>query len=71
MSVEQEQAGEGDKLRDGPCAKPYLELEACAADKNVKSHKVRILDMVPTMLYYDLAINIWVLRTILHFYFVS
>ena len=29
-----------DKLRDGPCAKPYLDLEDCAADKNVRSHRV-------------------------------
>ena len=31
---------ESDKLRDGPCAKPYLDLEDCAADKNVRSHRV-------------------------------
>ncbi len=29
-----------DKLRDGPCANPYLDLEECAADKNVGSHRV-------------------------------
>ena len=30
------------KLRDGPCAKQYLDLEACAVEKkeNVKSHRV-------------------------------
>ena len=39
-------AGEGDKLRDGPCAEPYLALEACAADKNVKSHRVSELGRV-------------------------
>ena len=32
-----------DKLRDGPCANPYLDLEECAADKNVRSHRVRIV----------------------------
>jgi hypothetical protein len=29
-----------DKLRDGPCAKPYFDLEDCAADKIVRSHRV-------------------------------
>jgi hypothetical protein len=29
-----------DKLRDGPCAKPYFDLEECAADKSVRSHRV-------------------------------
>ena len=29
-----------DKLRDGPCAKSYHDLEDCAADKNVRSHRV-------------------------------
>ena len=35
------EGGGPDKLRDGPCSKPYSDLEACAADKKVRSHKVR------------------------------
>ena len=46
-----EAVGEGDKLRDGPCAEPYLALEACAADKNVKSHRVSELGRV---VYYSM-----------------
>eukprot|EP00585_Thalassiosira_rotula_P012592 CAMPEP_0196130156 /NCGR_PEP_ID=MMETSP0910-20130528/627_1 /TAXON_ID=49265 /ORGANISM="Thalassiosira rotula, Strain GSO102" /LENGTH=101 /DNA_ID=CAMNT_0041389405 /DNA_START=27 /DNA_END=332 /DNA_ORIENTATION=- len=30
------------KLRDGPCATPYSILEACAATKNVKSHREKM-----------------------------
>lgn len=37
-----ERTEEGDKLRDGPCTKPYMDLESCAADKDVKSHRVRV-----------------------------
>ncbi|KAL7549868.1 hypothetical protein ACHAWF_013126 [Thalassiosira exigua] len=33
----------GDKLRNGPCAKPYFELEACAADKSAKSHREKMV----------------------------
>ncbi|KAL9182050.1 hypothetical protein ACHAXT_012393 [Thalassiosira profunda] len=36
-------ADDGDKLRDGPCAEPYSALEACAAEKTVKSHREKML----------------------------
>jgi len=29
-----------DKLREGPCSKQYLDMEACAIEKNVRSPKV-------------------------------
>lgn len=43
MNAEQVNSG-GDKLRDGPCAKPYLDLETCAFEKkkDVRSHRVSL-----------------------------
>ena len=35
-----ERIDNGDKLRHGPCAKQYIDLEDCAADKKVRSHAV-------------------------------
>ncbi len=35
-----ERTDSGDKLRHGPCAKQYNDLEDCAADKKVRSHGV-------------------------------
>ena len=35
-----DRAESGDKLRHGPCAKQYVDLEDCAADKKVRSHGV-------------------------------
>lgn len=35
-----EKVNNGDKLRDGPCAKQYIDLENCAADKKARSHGV-------------------------------
>ena len=44
MNAEQVNSG-GDKLRDGPCSKPYLDLETCAFEKkkDVRSHRVSCL----------------------------
>jgi hypothetical protein len=35
-----ERANIVDKLQHGPCAKQYIDLEDCAADKKVRSHGV-------------------------------
>jgi hypothetical protein len=37
-----DRADSGDKLRHGPCAKQYVDLEDCAADKKVRSHGVSL-----------------------------
>ena len=43
MNADQVNSG-GDKLRDGPCSKPYLDLETCAFEKkkDVRSHRVSL-----------------------------
>jgi hypothetical protein len=42
MAAEQ-QKDNSNKLRDGPCAEHYFELEKCAAEKNItSSHMVSL-----------------------------
>lgn len=46
------------KLLDGPCSSSYIDLELCAAEKDVKTHRVRPFCIwvvsISTVAYYDI-----------------
>ena len=48
MTTEERKA-RSNKLRDGPCAERYFELEQCSMEKKISSHMVRglMLGLIP------------------------